>query len=231
MNEINVALDKEPFVVVSDIHSDPEALEQILTRVSHTRYECFLGDVAGYGYEFKRAVKRLENFNVGIAGNHDEALLSGNYSSFSGRAREILEQQAKVVSRGERQFLSSLKPSFKRGNILMFHGTPESSDEYIMNEIDIATFFAKHPSYDLSFGGHMHFPRVAIQNKKTGRVSFADIQQDSTFSRHNLNLAENRYLINVPAVSRPRANSRAGACAVFHESDTEKSLNFYFMDK
>ena len=99
MNEPNLALERHPFLVVSDIHADAPALERVLEMVPDVRYRCSLGDVIGYsGHNPERAVDLVDGFNVGIRGNHDTLALGKNTPDiFNDRTAKTVEEHAKAI--------------------------------------------------------------------------------------------------------------------------------------
>ena len=63
--------------IISDIHSNLEALQAVLTALSKERidkYAC-LGDIVGYGANPRECIARIRELSpiVTIAGNHDWA--------------------------------------------------------------------------------------------------------------------------------------------------------------
>src|SRR5688572_9869151 len=62
------------YLVLSDIHSNIEALEACCARAANAGYDRVLccGDVVGYGPDPGKVIARLKEMNaVGIRGNHD----------------------------------------------------------------------------------------------------------------------------------------------------------------
>src|SRR4029453_9697340 len=64
------------YLVVSDIHSNKEALEAVLSSVRRKRWDktIFLGDLVGYGANPNQTVDALRALRplVAIRGNHDK---------------------------------------------------------------------------------------------------------------------------------------------------------------
>ncbi|MCC6741089.1 MAG: metallophosphoesterase, partial [Planctomycetia bacterium] len=63
--------------IISDIHSNIDALEAVLKDIDSkgiTDIYC-LGDVIGYGPNPRECILRAQHFNDCIRGNHEDALL------------------------------------------------------------------------------------------------------------------------------------------------------------
>ena len=82
-----------PYAIVSDIHSNIEALSVVLDDIEKlgiTDILC-LGDVVGYGPNPLECVDLImERCKVTLKGNHDEALVHGAYA-FNLRAQKAIE--------------------------------------------------------------------------------------------------------------------------------------------
>jgi len=195
------------------------------------RYKCSLGDVVGYGHNPKQVIERLKGFDVAIMGNHDSLILGkNNPSNFTKEARDSVERHQKELESSDLEILSRQTPYFSRGNIILFHGTPKNPNEYLMNEKNIRHLIEENTKYDLFFGGHMHMPRVALYDKKTGKIEFEDVT--TPLSRHHLDLNKKKYVVNCPSATLGRLHQKgiSGCCTVHHSSKSEKVLNFYFKE-
>ena len=206
MNKNNVALDEHDFRLFSDIHGDAQSFERMLLRNDPRRYDVCLGDVVD-GLEPGRCLELVNQYcSVAIRGNHDYDIAD--------------------LTKEERGIVELFVPSFRRKNLLLFHGMPESAFEYPFNDADIEPAMLRHPTIDVFFSGHLHIPRIAILSKSGGEISFEETQ--GSYSRHDLDLEKNRYFINIPSVANPRYNSRPGYGLLHHQSDTKKIFTFIY---
>ena len=231
MNEPNIALESQPFLLVSDIHADIENLNKILQlSPKDIRYRCFLGDAIGYGPNPAEVVHKLSEFDICILGNHESLLLGRNDPDlFNREAARTVEAHKLVLSDQDLQSILNYSPKFKRKNMLLFHGTPEDENEYPLNEKTIGRIMKWYPKIDLFFGGHLHIPRVAVYNIKHETIDFEEIK--GPLSRHVLDLQNNRYMINCPSVTPGRHGyNTPGGCTVYHSSQKEKVLTFFFTE-
>lgn len=131
--------------VISDIHSNREALDAVLGSIDGTagvdRVYC-LGDVIGYGPEPEYCIDRVrERCQVCLLGNHDEALFAGAHD-FNPYARGALEFTARrlrpglLASQAKRArwaYLKSRPTSFREGPYLWVHASPRDPvREYVL---------------------------------------------------------------------------------------------------
>lgn len=231
MNEPNIALESESFLLVSDIHAEMDALEMVLAGAPEMRYKCFLGDSIGRdGPNPSDVVSMIASFDVGVAGNYDTLALGKNDSkAFNPDSVQSVENHVKELSEENLRVLSNLTSTFSRKNMLFFHGSPNDENTYLFNSCDLKPIFENHVGIDLFFGGHLHIPRLASYDRKSSEISFVDIT--TPFSSHFLDLKKKKYLINIPSVAPSRFRDyKPGACFVFHHSETQKFLNFYFVN-
>ncbi len=68
-------------VVLSDIHANLAALEKVLAAIPSCDELYCLGDVVGYGPNPNEVIEALRAHNptVVLAGNHDHAVVTGNW--------------------------------------------------------------------------------------------------------------------------------------------------------
>jgi predicted phosphodiesterase len=79
--------------IISDIHSNREALDAVLAHIDSQGHETIycLGDVVGYGPEPEYCVDRVrERCQLCLMGNHDDALFR-DASDFNPHARSAIE--------------------------------------------------------------------------------------------------------------------------------------------
>jgi predicted phosphodiesterase len=229
MNKPNVALDQYSFLVVSDVHANPEALDRVLRAAPETRYRCCLGDVVGYGNLPRQAVERISGFDVGILGNHDSLLLGRNDPNlFDSKDVEMVQLHKGELSPENLRTLEKFVKTYGRGDILLYHGTPASENEYLLNARDVKRMLTWQQDADLLFGGHTHIPLLFQYDKRTEEVDMLEVTPP--FSRFRLDLTNFRYVVSVPSTTPGRLNNPSGGCALFHTNEGEKVLTFFFVE-
>ena len=125
-------------VVLSDIHANMAALERVLADLpSHDEFY-FLGDLVGYGPEPNEVIEALRTRKptVALGGNHDQAVVTGDWSGFVDYAVKAIQWTRAQLSASNLTYLQTLSPYARRKvqnvDIALFHGSPRDPlNEYI----------------------------------------------------------------------------------------------------
>lgn len=168
-------------LVVSDIHSNLEALEVVLEEPHDNLL--FLGDLIDYGPNPKECLDRLKQCNIlGIVkGNHDHAAAfnvsdrcSPEFFEMSSQTREFTMTR---LSRNELDFLGGLPTSANVNvdglNVFMAHASPQDHMyKYFTDEISDKELQAEvgGVSADIVLVGHSHLPFA----KRSGKMLVAN---------------------------------------------------------
>ena len=146
--------------VLSDIHSNLEALTAVLAHAGSVDAVWQLGDVVGYGPEPDAVVATLAAVGaVGVRGNHDAAALGGpEIDWFNPDARAAAEWTRDRLADDTRTWLSALPETLAVGDVTLVHGSPRDPlREYITNAaIARANLGAVTTPHVLH--GHTHVP-------------------------------------------------------------------------
>ena len=208
------------YLILSDIHSNKEALTAVLSFVRRKRWDkvVFLGDLVGYGANPNQTVDLLRAMKpfVGIRGNHDKVCSGIEEGELFNRiALEAAMWTRRKLTRTNLQWLKALPqgPLVVDDGFAISHGTPIDEDAYIFGEIEALNVF-RHTKYPLCFFGHSHFPVIfalspdAITTILTIAPSF----------RFRLKPGV-RYLINPGSIGQPRDGTPLASFAIY---DSEK---------
>ena len=209
------------YLIVSDIHSNKEALEAVLSSVRRKRWDktIFLGDLVGYGANPNQAVDMLRSLRplAAIRGNHDK-VCSGieDGELFNRIALEAAMWTRKKLTKSNLKWLKALPqgPMVVDGTFAIAHGTPIDEDAYIFGEIEALNVF-RNTDYSLCFFGHSHFPVVfglsseAITTVLTVAPSFRIKLKPGV-----------RYLVNPGSVGQPRDGNPLTSFAMY-DSDSK----------
>ena len=213
------------YLVLSDIHSNIDALEQVLAdaaRFGESRI-LLLGDLVGYGAEPNAVIERLRALPVAAAirGNHDRVACGlGDSVNFNDAARASARATARMLTDENRDYLRGLPrgPLAVDETIEICHGTPFDEDEYIFDEMD-AVYALHAASRPVCLFGHTHAPfamRLAGED-----VDFLDVSPGARFVLQD----GVRYLANVGSVGQPRDGDPRAAYGIL---DTDaRSLTCY----
>ncbi|MGA6994071.1 MAG: metallophosphoesterase family protein [Candidatus Deferrimicrobiaceae bacterium] len=165
--------------VVSDIHSNGDALEAVIREIDRQRADrvLHLGDLVGYNAEPEKCVRwAREHAAAGIMGNHD-AVVTGKASGEFFHAPALLAARwsAKHISPESVAYLSALPERLRFSEeILLAHGAPSDPDRYLFlledaeEEVDMLS--GGSPPRVVFFG-HTHVPAAYVRKKDGSTVS------------------------------------------------------------
>lgn len=204
--------------IFSDIHSNTEALDAVLTLFKGERIErvLCLGDIVGYGAEPRECIAKIRALSpTVVGGNHDWAcvgLMSVEY--FNRTAREAILWTQKVLGMEECTFLKSLQSVWSSNEITLVHGSLDFPEEFrYIFDVESATSTLDILKTKICFVGHSHLPMIlsmegggAIHSYPSGSVAFKE---------------GHRYLVNVGSVGQPRDGDPRASCAIF---DSDRSF-------
>jgi diadenosine tetraphosphatase ApaH/serine/threonine PP2A family protein phosphatase len=201
--------------VISDVHSNAEALEAVLEDGSQHGVGAWwcLGDVVGYGAEPDRVVERVRGLGaVTVAGNHDWAACGRISVQFFNRAAATAAQWTGRNMKPENlAWLAALPVLERQDGALLVHATPSQPEawRYCMS---VETARDEMASYDdaLCMIGHSHFPGTFEREGESVRYTRAE----------EVRLRPDRqYLVNVGSVGQPRDGDSRAAYLLY---DTEE---------
>lgn len=212
--------------IISDLHSNREALEAVLSHVDGLGVSTLycLGDIVGYGPEPEHCVDLVrERAAVTLMGNHDEALFHGaqdfnphalgaiEYTRERMRPRWFSSSQCKA----RWKWLRELSLTHQEGRFTFVHGSPRDPvREYVLPTdgfLNPAKLRAIFDSFDgVALGGHTHHPGMHTED-----LRFQGLDGSESFT---LEIPEGRAFINVGSVGQPRDGDNR-ACYVVLEDD------------
>ncbi len=207
------------FAVISDVHSNLEALQAVLADIRSRGIKeiLFLGDAVGYGPDPDDVVKLLrKHCKVLLAGNHDWAVIDYTpVEYFNEYARKAVEWTRDVIDDETFEALKEFKliKVLKDKNLFCVHSTPKEPDSwnYILTLYDAEINF-HYFEQQICLIGHSHRP-VIIERLPTGELL---TYRDST----EINKTS-RYIVNVGSVGQPRDGDPRAAYAVLTDEKVE----------
>ena len=200
-------------LIVSDIHSNLEALDAVLSHAGRQggfeRVWC-LGDMVGYGPDPSACLRRLREFDLAaVAGNHDYAAAGViDASDFNGAAYAAIRWTAEQLDAEEKAFLAGLPTVCQRPPFTLVHGSlRDPIVEYLMHPSQaVATFELLTTAYCLV--GHSHYPFVCRENG--GLPLFLPMPEAQPVP-----LDAERRIVNPGSVGQPRDRDSRAGYAVF----------------
>jgi predicted phosphodiesterase len=221
--------------IVSDIHSNLEALEAVLNDIEARKAEeiVCLGDIVGYGPNPAECADIAKSkFRFTIMGNHDEGLMIPPIA-FNLRAQQALEWTRKKIKPGwlsapvikaRWNFLKNLQLTYQEENVLYVHGSPrQPTTEYILKD-DCDEQTGGISKLDEIFGmmnqlcfvGHSHYPGVIEKDKY---VFMTPVELNYTYE-----VKEGvKAIINVGSVGQPRDGDNRSCYVTFDG----KTINYH----
>jgi len=150
--------------LVADIHSNLLALEAVMEAMKKKDVQRILnaGDIVGYGPRPNEVIDLVRRSDFrSIRGNHDHAVLVGEYGWFNESAAAAAKWTADIIGDSNLEYLDRLKREevikIDGKSIGMFHGSPEDPDEYVFDESRAEELLRK-TAYDVIICGHTHSP-------------------------------------------------------------------------
>jgi diadenosine tetraphosphatase ApaH/serine/threonine PP2A family protein phosphatase len=204
------------YLILSDIHSNAEALSAVLgvVRRKHGRF-VVLGDLVGYGPSPNQVVELVRGLGaqtVLLRGNHDKVVAGvAPADDFNHTARFAATWNERRLTKANRKFLAELPigPVELVPGVLACHGSPLDEDSYLLSAFDALEVF-EQCAFQVAFFGHTHLPMFFALDGQ--RVRTVRVRGD----RFTLRLAPGwRYLINPGSIGQPRDRDARAAFVVF----------------
>lgn len=228
----------EHIAVISDIHSNLEALQAVLGHIRESvcsRIIC-LGDTVGYGADPEDCAKLVrENCKVSVMGNHDLEVVRPGCTGMGELAAIAIDYTCRNISRETVDWLASQQMShieqIGEHRLVFAHGCyPAETDfPYLINEFVSAATMSAMQDHGLHIGffGHTHL--VNHFHAKNGdrhvvRNGMFDVTR-TAFTRKPCQV----HIFNVGSVGQPRCEQDWRATYVSLEIDGYgvKSVNLH----
>ena len=134
---------KKRYLILSDIHSNEQALQAVFSTVKRRRYESVLcmGDLVGYGASPNAVLSRLRRLPrfVSVRGNHDKVCIGiEDGENFNGSALKAAKWTSGRLTKPNREFLSRLPkgPREVLPGVWIAHGSFVDEDTYMFSDFD-----------------------------------------------------------------------------------------------
>ena len=216
------------FIILSDIHSNLEALEAALQH-AQGRYDRIIccGDLVGYGPNPNEVTAWIRELGpVVVRGNHEKAALGlVDLSLFNPLAKMAALWTRDRLSRENREYLEKIPAgSVDEDHFTVVHGSLLDEDQYLVDLEDAMENFpqTRHP---VTFFGHTHIQGgfVLFQDGRAGLLN-PEIKRGITESQLRVD-PQNKYLVNPGAVGQPRDYDPRAAFVIY---DSDENLVRYF---
>ncbi len=208
-------------LILSDIHSNIDALEAVLHAAPAYDVVWNLGDVVGYGATPNEVVERVRGLgNMFVRGNHDRAC-SGliHAEEFNPVALFAVRWTQQELTRENMDWLRELPrgpvhPDRLRVNCV--HGSLQNEDQYLLSLRD-AQQQLEVSSAQLTFFGHTHIQGGFVVNPDGDGATLAPIYSShDEMDFYELQIRKgSKYLINPGSVGQPRDRDWRAAFALY----------------
>lgn len=213
-------------LVVSDLHSNAEALRVVMNRVRRKKFDqvVCLGDFVGYGAQPNQVLDTMRMMKVPklyIRGNHDRVAAGlDDAEGFNSAAKAAALWTRDHLSARNRHFLETLPMGpLEKDGVMICHGAPHNEDEYVFHEGHAREVFDTSSAPFILYG-HTHLP-VIFSLDRHGRVHGVAVRGDVVVRLDR----DHRYLINPGSVGQPRDRNPASSFVIF---DSERlTLQFF----
>lgn len=184
--------DRMKIALISDIHSNLQALNAALSDIDDRRIEQIycLGDIVGYGGSPNECLDLVrQRVSAVVLGNHDQAAVNPSDADYFTKPGKIAaEWTNKALTEENRQFLTALPFTAERGACTLVHASPKDPRDWeYVSSMDAARVQFAHFTTRICFIGHTHVPALCGEDLKTFKF------------KKNM-----RFLINVGSVGQPR---------------------------
>lgn len=205
------------YLVLSDIHSNLEALDAVLRASAAQRYDAVLvlGDLVGYGADPNAVVDRLRGLNPRaiVRGNHDKVAAGlDDAEDFNPMAKAAAYWTRESLTPETLEYVRNLPtgPQIVDDTVEICHGSPLDEDQYVVADIDAARSIAAAHT-QLCLFGHTHVALSArMDNQRRLEIEAPQGHPEFVTTMH----ADSKYLINPGSVGQPRDGDARAAYAI-----------------
>jgi predicted phosphodiesterase len=218
-------------LLLSDIHSNLEALEACLAAAPAYDVAVNLGDIVGYGASPNEVIERSRRLGkIFVRGNHDKAVCGlTDVKDFNPVAALASSWTHDQLTRENLEWLRSLPqgPAQIDGlpDAQFVHGSPVDEDEYVVNVGDAVAPLLVSPTM-VTFFGHTHLQGSFVLNDDHVDAFHPTYRTVGQIESSEFPLKNGlRYLVNPGSVGQPRDGDWRAGFALF-DADT-RIITFY----
>ncbi len=186
--------------IISDIHSNLEALEAVLDAFSKEEIDIYIcvGDIVGYGADPHACIKKIRGLNiVTVLGNHDAGCIGfTNLSYFNAHAKAAVVWTKETLDQSDLEYLKTLKLVIEVDDFTITHGTLDDPEafHYILDTYQALRSFDAMKTKIL-FVGHSHVPGIFVFENDNLKY----------FYKEKIKLSKDtKYIVNTGSVGQPR---------------------------
>ena len=202
--------------IISDIHSNSEAINSVLKNIKKVDEFICLGDIVGYGADPNYCIEKIKGLNCRcIGGNHDFAVVGKvNINYFNYAARAAILWTSLQLKKENLNFLLNLKKKIElRDDVFAVHGSPQNPLlEYILDK-DTASFIFSKFDFKIYFVGHSHLAGCFSFNENNNQVDYMNFNNGGCIEINK----NKRYIINCGSVGQPRDGNPKASYGIYDQ--------------
>ncbi len=199
------------FAILSDIHSNLEALQVVLEHTQQqkcTQYVC-LGDVVGYGPNPSECLEIIRAMDCPtVMGNHDEYCAGEmDLTGFNPMAADAIKWTRRQLNEEQRTWLRNLKYTRHVESFTIVHATLDLPEKwaYVFDKLAAAASL-NYQHTAVCFNGHTHVPIAFVRGP-------AGIQ-GGLYSKIKIEVGK-KYFINIGSIGQPRDRNPKASYVTF----------------
>lgn len=211
--------------VLSDIHSNLEALQEVLFDIQKQKIDqvISLGDAVGYGPNPNEVIQLLLQSNIpSVIGNHELAVLDpAALDFFNPVARIAIEKNIQMLTPAALDYIRSCKRHLCFHGLRFVHGFPPDDPKTYLFQVSDQKMLSILDDLDESivFIGHTHELRmIRIDDRRVEKQPLAE--GSSTLS------PESKYILNIGSVGQPRDGNNHAKYAVLDTGANKLEIRF-----
>ena len=202
-------------LLLSDIHSNLEALEACLAAAPAYDLVVNLGDIVGYGASPNEVIERSRELGkFFVRGNHDKAVAGlTDLEDFNPVAQLAAQWTRQQMLPDNLEYIKQLPAGpISTDGITLVHGAYEDEDEYVFVPGQAMGGLLESPT-DVTFFGHTH--HQGGFSYRAGQIGMIQLRPDHGPKFAALRMEPGtRYLLNPGSVGQPRDGDPRAAFAI-----------------
>ncbi|MBW1778978.1 MAG: metallophosphoesterase family protein [Deltaproteobacteria bacterium] len=213
------------YAVLSDIHANLDALEQVLSDIQAEKVDRIinLGDMIGYGAQPEEVIGEIRRHDIQtLLGNHELAVVDPDYLDwFNPAARKSLLYTADMIRHPPVRFIRSLRPFLCIDDCRFVHGYPPDSPLTYLFQADEKMLRKTFLDLDfrVCFVGHTH--HLEIISSGLEGLHRAPLKKGKTRLHRT-----HRYILNIGSVGQPRDGNKDAKYILWDDDENSVDLKF-----
>ncbi len=205
------------YLILSDIHSNLEALNAVLERAKQHGYDKLLciGDVVGYAANPNEVCEILKNMSgIFVLGNHEAGILDiTTLDWFNENAQEAVVWAGRMLKPENLEFIKTFKEVYDTSFFIAVHGSlTKTCWDYVHTEEEARACFDLL-QHRVCFVGHSHWAGAFFKKENMNVISHMDFYEGGKITFTN----DFKYIVNCGSVGQPRDRNPDASFGIFDD--------------